>query len=728
MKNIIYIILFIISFNGVSQEFADKEYYLVDSLVLEELPLEDLQLLDSCLKVYHTYKEDTTKIKALNGICENMIAEDWKKYQFYQYEQIQALFKNNPSVKITQALQAELAAALSNIGYIHSAQGEVKEALDYYSRSLKIQEQMGDNVAIAGSLNNIGTVYYKLGQIKEALDYFSRNLKVYEEIGFKKGIATSLNNIGAIYDEQGQLKEALDYYSRSLKTQEEIGGKSGIARSLNNIGVAYKNQGQGTEALEYFNRSFKIFEEIGNKQEIANSLHNIGVIYKTQSQLKEALGYFNRSLKISEEIGDNDGIAGSLINIGDIYHKRGQLKEALAYSLKSLTISQQIGSPERIKYASSLLSYIYETQSKGMKALEMYKLHIKMKDSLNNEETQKAATQQQAKYAYEKQKTIDDAAHEKQKTIDAAAHEKLLAIEQEEKEKQQILTGAIAVGLGLVGIFLLFVLNRLKVTRKQKDVIEQQKEVVEEAHQEIKDSITYAKRIQSAILPPIKVVKEYLKESFIVYKPKDVVAGDFYWMEQKDGKVLFAAADCTGHGVPGAMVSVVCNNALNRSVREHGLTDPGGILNKTREIVVAEFEKSEEEVKDGMDIAICSLEGMKLQYAGAHNPLWIIRNGEIIETKANKQPIGQFENPKPYTTHSFDLEQGDAIYIFSDGYVDQFGGERGKKFKAKAFRELLLSIQDKTMEEQKASIDKTFETWKSDLEQVDDVCVIGVRV
>jgi serine phosphatase RsbU (regulator of sigma subunit) len=248
------------------------------------------------------------------------------------------------------------------------------------------------------------------------------------------------------------------------------------------------------------------------------------------------------------------------------------------------------------------------------------------------------------------------------------------------------------------------------------------------AHQEIKDSITYAKRIQNAILPPIKVVKEYLQESFILYQPKDVVAGDFYWLEHKNNKVLFAAADCTGHGVPGAMVSVICNNALNRSVREHGLTDPGQILDKSREIVVAEFEKSEEEVKDGMDIAICSLEGNKLKYAGAHNPLWIIRNGAIIETKANKQPIGQFDNPEPYTTHSFDLEPGDAIYIFSDGYVDQFGGEKGKKFKSRAFRELLLSIQDKAMEEQKTIIDETFNSWKGDLEQIDDVCIIGVKI
>lgn len=283
--------------------------------------------------------------------------------------------------------------------------------------------------------------------------------------------------------------------------------------------------------------------------------------------------------------------------------------------------------------------------------------------------------------------------------------------------------------------FLLFVFNRLRVTRNQKVVIENQRDKVniqkteiEEQHKEIKDSMEYAKRIQSAILPPSKLVKEYLQQSFILYKPKDIVARDFYWMEHIGGKVLFAAADCTGHGVPGAMVSVICNGALNRSVREFELSEPGKILDKAREIVIQEFEKSEEEVKDGMDIALCSLEGMKLEYAGAHNPLWIVRKGEIIETKANKQPIGKFDKQTGYITHSFDLEAGDTIYIFSDGYVDQFGGEKGKKFKAKAFRNLLLSIQEKSMEEQKILIDDAFEAWRGSLEQIDDVCVIGVRV
>ncbi len=266
------------------------------------------------------------------------------------------------------------------------------------------------------------------------------------------------------------------------------------------------------------------------------------------------------------------------------------------------------------------------------------------------------------------------------------------------------------------------------VIERRSEEVEKQKDIIEVAHKEITDSIAYAKRIQGAILPPTSIVRKYLKDSFIIYKPKDVVAGDFFWMRQHDGKTLVAAADCTGHGVPGAMVSVVCNNALNRSVREYGITDPGKILDKTREVVIREFEKSEEEVNDGMDIALFVLDGMNLQYAGAHNPLWILRDGKIIQLKGDRQPIGRHRNELPFTTHSFDLQKDDLIYIFTDGFVDQFGGERGKKFKSGGLQTLLLNYSDKSIGEQRMHIDKAFEDWKGDLEQVDDVCIIGLRV
>lgn len=248
---------------------------------------------------------------------------------------------------------------------------------------------------------------------------------------------------------------------------------------------------------------------------------------------------------------------------------------------------------------------------------------------------------------------------------------------------------------------------------------------------EIKASISYAKGIQSAILPSSRIVKEYLDDSFILYIPKDIVAGDFYWMEVPEngstGEILFAVADCTGHGVPGAMISVVCNNALNRAVREFALRDPGAILNRTREIVQEEFAKSEEVLSDGMDIALCSLKGDELRYAGAHNPLLLVRRGELIEVKANKQPIGRFVHMEPFQTHILTLQDGDCVYLFSDGFADQFGGAQGKKFKPGAFRELLSGFGEESMERQRDILAEAFHQWKGDLEQVDDVCVVGFR-
>ena len=273
--------------------------------------------------------------------------------------------------------------------------------------------------------------------------------------------------------------------------------------------------------------------------------------------------------------------------------------------------------------------------------------------------------------------------------------------------------------------------------------------MIEEKNREITDSITYAKRIQEAILPPLRLVKERIENSFILYKPKDIVAGDFYWMEPADDWTIFAAADCTGHGVPGAMVSVVCSNALNRAVREFELSEPAKILDKTLELVIERFEKSEEEVKDGMDIALCSYNSKtkELQYAGANNALWIVTQRSIAEfgeeaenrklaadgwnlyeIKADKQPIGKYHDPKPYSNHSLQLQEGDSIYIFSDGYADQFGGPKGKKLKYKPYKELILSSQDKSMDEQKELFNNQFEEWMGDFEQVDDVCMIGMKV
>ncbi len=276
--------------------------------------------------------------------------------------------------------------------------------------------------------------------------------------------------------------------------------------------------------------------------------------------------------------------------------------------------------------------------------------------------------------------------------------------------------------------------------------INEQKDIIEKKNKDIMDSIQYAKRIQEAILPPDKLVKQYIENSFILYKPKDVVSGDFYWMEQKEGKILFAAVDCTGHGVPGAFVSIVGNNGLNRAVNEFGFWRPGEVLDKLEDLVEETLRQKENEVKDGMDLALCALdfENNVLEYAGAHNPLYIIRDSNLelpeavlaiedekrnlYEIKADRQPIGLHINRKKFTNHIIKLRKGDTIYIFSDGYADQFGGPQGRKFKYKPFKRLLLSIQDKPLQEQHEILNKTIDDWRGEKDQIDDIVIIGVNI
>jgi serine phosphatase RsbU (regulator of sigma subunit)/Tfp pilus assembly protein PilF len=684
-------------------------------------------MIDSLTAVLNDPRSHDTSLAEANFILSELlyvISFDTIVYFCEKTKEIaeEGLAKN-PSIAVKKSLSNSLANALLNLGYYYGKIGEIDKQFSYYNQSLTIQNKVGNKEGIANCLINFGRYYEKQGNIPEALESFYESLKINKEIDFKEGIATSLNNLAAIFENQGDYLKALDYNFQSLEIRERYLGKRSVSVVLNNIGYNYELQGDTTLALEYYNRSLKLREEIGWKDGAAKTLLNIGYVYKDKNQFPEALDCFYKSLAVFEEVDSKEDIAYALVGIGGVLFDIGDAKQAKEYGERSLAISQEIGFPDNIKEAALLLSNVNEEQNKGMQALKMHKLYIAMRDSINSEETQKANAKQQAKYEYENKKAIDD-----------AERDKMIAIEKEEKEKQQIITFSTIGILLLVVAFLFFIFNRLKITRKQKGVIEVQKvevekqrDVIKVAHKEITDSISYAQRIQKAILPPKRIVEEYLPNSFILYKPKDVVAGDFYWLRHVKGKTLFAAADCTGHGVPGAMVSVVCNNALNRSVREYGLTDPGLILDQTRDIVVREFEKSEDDVKDGMDIALCTIEGNVLQYAGAYNPMWIIRKGQLIEAKANRFPIGVSYNSQPYTTHTFELEKDDVVYIFTDGFVDQFGGAAGKKFKSLQFKSLLTEISTKEMEEQKRLLYAAFEKWRGDLEQVDDVCVIGFR-
>lgn len=696
-------------------------------------------------------KHDTTRCRILNEMIEAETDDNiWPQYN----DQLKALAENNLHKKdhpasLTKVYKKYLAAAYNNIGYFKMNLGDLTQTLDFYLQSLQIQEEIDDKEGMVSTLINIGFIYESQGNIPLALDFYHKSLKICAQIKDKVGEANALNNIAVIYQKQSDAK-ALEYYQRSLTIYNELHDEIGISSSYNNLGSIYELKKDPLKALEYYTKSLEIKEKLGNKRGIAESLNNIGSVYRSQGNNDKALEYYMKSLKLMQELDNKYGIATTYSNIGNLYLAQNKLPKALEYGLKAMELSKQIAYPERIQGAANLLTAIYRKTGNYQKALEMFELNIVMRDSMNSQQNKKASIKNQFRYEYEKKAAAD--------SIRVAEEKKVIAVQlKQEKTQRYALYG----GLALVALFGAFMFNRFRVTQRQKVLIEikeketqQQKKLVEEKQKEIVDSITYAKRLQEAILPPQEFVDKYVPGNFILYQPKDLVAGDFYWAECIGGLFFIAAADSTGHGVPGAMVSVVCSNALNRCVKEFGLTDTGKILDKCRELVLETFAKSGEEIKDGMDISLLCIDAanQKISWSGANNPLWYFslspsgnagvsasrRTGDVVlnasenvvltEIKADKQPIGKTDDPKPFTTHALAYRTGDVFYLMTDGFADQFGGPKGKKFKYKQLEDLLISLQREPLITQKEKLSQAFNNWKGLLEQVDDVCIIGIRI
>jgi tetratricopeptide (TPR) repeat protein len=671
-----------------------------------------------------------------------------------------------------------LAMSLNTMGAAYDMLGSLRKALDYYEKALKIRREMGDKQGIASSLNNIGTVYRNLGRYSEAISYFLESYKIKEQIGDHKGCANSLLGIGNIFKEQGEYDNSLNYYNKSLEIRKKLNDKKGEATSILAIGNIYWIKKDYETALKYYFKSMEIQEELQDDYGVSNSLNNIAVILQDQNKLDQALSFHLKSLSIREKIGDKLGISSSLSNIGVIYYKKGNLRKAITFGEKALLVAKSSGAIKYIRDAYGALYETYKALGNYKKSLELYERYVKLTDSISSEENHRAITRLELEFEFSKKSAADSIKNIEREKLNHAQ----LKAQKAQNDKQSIELNAKSTiqqflfgGLTLVLLFSGFLYNRYRVTQRQRDVIEKQKKevelqresaeihrtLVEQKNKEILDSIAYAKRIQEAVLPSRHSLNESLNNGFVLFKPKDVVSGDFYWLEKTSDTIYFAAADCTGHGVPGALVSVVCSNSLSKALLEDGITETGKLLDRTRELVVERFKKSGDEVKDGMDISLAALSLSQnstfknqnpakssyttAMWSGANNPIWVFNThrsqwpeeAEILKNEEgvpigfslqpNNQPIGLYDRMEPFTTYYFDIEKGDTLYLFTDGYMDQFGGPKGKKLKASKFKELLMTIQDMPMDDQRDFLNDEIEKWKGSLEQVDDICIIGVR-
>jgi serine phosphatase RsbU (regulator of sigma subunit) len=663
-------------------------------------------------------------------------------------------------------------------------------ALDILNNSKNLP-QLWKQIATGRSLHSLAAFQYLKGNYPKSLDFYFKALAIWDKLedinhpnhkfqllNFK---SKTLGNIGVLYDEQGDYQKALDYYFKALNIDEKLVKKSGIATKLSNIGLVYKEQAGTIKntienaikkdslnqiALNYFIKALTINEELGDKNNMAICLGNIGVVYEEQSYYSKALEYYFKALKVDKELGNKNNIAQWLRNIGTIYTKQKKYTDAYDCLYKALVLFNSIGSINEIKLVYEYLSDLYEKseiplpdtiegnllnmEQMRLRSLYYYKRSIEIRDTLFSQENKKQLVQKEMNYEFEKKEAITKAENDKKIAIAAA-----------ENRKERIVIWFVVFGLLLVLAFAVFITRSLHVTRRQKRIIEEQKRRVDEAYEElnqqndeiatqrdeieaqrdklylqnknITDSIEYARFIQQALLTSHEILDNCKIKNFILFKPRDIISGDFYWFKQIKNYLYFAAADCTGHGVPGAFMSVLGISLLNEIVSKRDLNPPAMVLNELRKKLKKSLKQDNPETAshDGIDIALClfDLETKMLQFSGAFNPLFLVRNNELIEYSANHMPVGV--HPKDnidFTNKEIQLQSDDLLYIFSDGFISQFGGEKGKKFSIKQFKQLLVEINHQPQEIQKQLLEQRLIEWQQDFEQIDDILVIGITI
>ena len=697
------------------------------------------------------------------------------------------------SLKINQSIKNKrgIASNYINIGNTYSCQSNYTIAMENYLKSLEVSEKNKDFKEMYICYSSIGQVYYNKGNYDESLEYFLKSLKISEDLNNKQWLSNCYINIGLIYYRQDYYNSALEYYTKALTINEKLNDKIVISICYNNIGNVYYGIGlqfrsKGNEELEKLNfnnakesyiKSLKISEESGDKNTMSKCYTNIGNILQEQGLYNSSLDYFLKSLKIKEEFGDKNGISLVLGNIASINidiadsiaktqtEKNKYYNEAINYGLKSLNIANEINALPRINECAKNLMNVYEKLNNFKKYVEFTEIFITTKDSMFSESKTKALAEMGTKYETEK----------KQLLIDKLDKEKELQLS--ENKKQKIIIVFVVCGLLLVVAIAIIILRSLRITRKQKNIIddqniylnqkneeitaqseeilykneelnqrneeissqrdeiERQRDVVIDQKKLITDSINYASNIQGAILRPISYINQLLTDSFIVFRPKDVVGGDFYWYKQIDSKCIIVVADCTGHGVPGAFMTLIGNAGLNQIVALIGFDNPALILKELNIYVKNTLRQNIDNLKadDGMDAGICVVDmpNRKLTYSGAKISLFHFKNNDIQEYKGDKSSLGYRRSDDDFEFKNLEIkiDKNEAFYMTSDGFIDISYGDKKFPLGKKKFKTMLMENVEKPMKNQgEALAEFLTNSNKNEIEQRDDINVFGFRI
>lgn len=633
-------------------------------------------------------------------------------------------------------------------------------------QSLKLAQQSGNVQMIAGAYNELGIANRLVGEYGAALDYFTKATDLYktDSTSFFRG--KILNNIGSVYRDLGNYDKALEAFRKAERIFELAHDTLSIGKAYGNMAAAYFDNSDDKQALYYNEKAYVIFRQLKNRVSMAGLKQNMASIYRHERAFDKALAAARESIAAFRDLKHPSGEAGALESLAGIYFDLGDPDSAMVFFRQALVLREKMGEKKGITntlvnmadvkvnghnpdsalyfldrasavtagthtlYDMDLLYYNYslawEQKGNFEKALAYHKRYLAARDSIRNDEKKTELARKEMQFQFDQNRQAELAAQEKH-NAEMLEHE----------NRQQLIMYALMAGFLLLLVLTYVIFRGYRNKQKANIEIGLQKQIVEEKNSEITSSITYAKRIQAAVLPDEKILSQSVKDSFLLYRPRDIVSGDFFWFMRKGDMLYVAAADCTGHGVPGALVSVVGINALNQVMEQPGVPGTAEVLGKLHRLVLQALNKdvTQRETKDGMDIAFLriDLKNRTAEFSGAARPLFYCSAGSesMQQFPGDRSSIAgekPFDDETPYSTYTLTLTDETTFYMMSDGYVDQFGGSHDKKFLTRRFVDLISSVRKEPMPLQKAKIERAFDDWKGSNEQVDDVLIVGLRV
>ncbi|MCW3104385.1 MAG: protein serine/threonine phosphatase [Bacteroidetes bacterium] len=606
------------------------------------------------------------------------------------------------------------------ISYQYEGKEKVK-GLSFAREALELSRRISFQQGVCYSASAVGDYYYKQLNYAEGLKNYFTAADAGEKAGMHFQLCQIYNVMGIMYSNQDRKDQALKYFLKVAKIAEEHKYRKRLAVSYNNIGICYKDLGRYTDAKKYYAMALEQFEQMDYKTGIGSTSSNLGIISHMLKDDEAALRHYKMAMEAFRSINDTVSEAGIYSNIGELYKDQKQYAKSLGYYMSALEKAKKFNNVPFTDDAYEGLSKLYAVTGDYEKAYSYNQLHLKLKDSMNNEEGMRQVQEMEKRLENEKQEKEIQILKQNKEIQDLKVSSQSARLRQ-----NSILISAVLSVLLIVLLMSFFIYKAYKqIKRTNVELAEKKKE--------IQDSINYAKNIQEAMLPDVQVLKRYFPEGFGLFMPKDVVSGDFYWFSELNGRLYFAVADCTGHGVPGGFMSMIGIDKLNQALNDKKLEGPGDLLAFLNAGIKQALKQTADSSlsRDGMDIAVCSFDKdtLQLRYAGANRPLWLVRNNELIEHKATKASIGGFtEDEQRYGESSIQLQKGDALYLFSDGYADQFGGPKRKKFMTKQLKQVIIENHSIPMSKQEERFKKIFDDWKGDAGQVDDVLLFGVRI